>query len=122
MHFLGILLLSLATGSLAAQQRPCDPPAPLGPSRDLYCIELVRAPGAVGAAGTVELGYVPGPFTVAVTAQGLPRHRLSLDISGLADPSSLGEFTVYVAWVAPPTMHPVRRLGDAAPVLWVWGM
>ncbi len=106
---LGLLLLA---APLSAQQRPCDPPNPLGPSRDLYCIELIPAPGAEGAAGTVELGQVPGPFTVAVTADGFPRYRLALDAAGLPAPSALGKFATYVAWVAPPAMHPVRRLGE----------
>jgi len=106
---LGLLLL---TAPLSAQQRPCDPPNPLGPSRDLYCIELIPAPGAEGAAGTVELGQVPGPFTVAVTADGFPRYRLALDAAGMPVPSALGKFATYVAWVAPPAMHPVRRLGE----------
>ncbi|HEY9507872.1 MAG TPA: hypothetical protein VIQ27_18095, partial [Gemmatimonadales bacterium] len=109
-----LALLTLLAGSLAAQQRPCDPPAPLAPSRDLYCIELVAAPGLDGAAGTVELGQVPGPFTVAVTAEGFPRHRLTLDASGLPVPASLGRFATYVAWAAPPAMHPVLRLGEVA--------
>ena len=106
---LGLLLLA---APLSAQQRPCDPPNPLGPSRDLYCIELIPAPGAEGAAGTIELGQVPGPFTVAVTADGFPRYRLALDAAGLPAPSALGKFATYVAWVAPPAMHPVRRLGE----------
>ena len=55
-----------------------------------------------------------GPFTVAVTAEGLPRYRLTLDVSGLPPPSSLGRYATYVAWVAPPAMHPVRRLGEIA--------
>jgi suppressor of ftsI len=101
-----------ATPPLAAQQGPCSPATPLGPSRDLYCIELIAAPGVEGAAGTVELGQVPGPFTVAVTAEGFPRHRLALDVLGLPGPSSLGKFTTYVAWAAPPAMHPVRRLAE----------
>ena len=107
-----VLALLLLAAPLSAQQRPCDPPAPLGPSRDLYCIELVAAPGAEGAVGTVELGQVPGPFTVAVTAEGFPRSRLTLDASGLPAPSSLGKFATYVAWAAPPAMHPVLRLGE----------
>jgi hypothetical protein len=106
---LGLLLLA---APLSAQQRPCDSPNPLGPSRDLYCIELIAAPGAEGAAGTVELGQVPGPFTVAVTVDGFPRYRLALDAAGLPAPSALGKFATYVAWVAPPAMHPVRRLGE----------
>jgi hypothetical protein len=113
-----LALLSLCTliltTTVSAQQRPCDPPAPLAPSRDLYCIELVAAPGAEGVAGTVELGQVPGPFTVAVTAEGFPRYRLALDVSGLPVPSSLGKFATYVAWATSPAMHPVLRLGEVA--------
>jgi suppressor of ftsI len=101
----------LFAASVSAQERPCDAPDSLGPSRDLYCIELIPAPGAEGATGTVELGHVPGPFTVAVTAAGLPRHRLTIDASGLPSPASLGAFTTYVAWAAPPAMHPVLKLG-----------
>ncbi|HEX2218685.1 MAG TPA: multicopper oxidase family protein [Gemmatimonadales bacterium] len=114
MLFLSLQALGVLVGAAGAQQRPCDPPAPLGPSRDLYCIELVPAPGIDGAAGTVELGHVPGPFTVAVTADGLPRQRLVLTVSGLPAPSSLGAFRTYVAWVAPPTMYPIRRLREIA--------
>jgi FtsP/CotA-like multicopper oxidase with cupredoxin domain len=108
------LLVSLAVpvASNAAQQRPCDAPAPHGPSRDLYCIELVPAPGIHGASGLVELGHVPGPFTVAVTPDGRPRHRLTVSLSGLPAPGSLGKYRAYVAWVAPPSMHPIQRLGE----------
>ena len=110
----GLLALLVAAAPLAAQQRPCDPPSALGPSRDLFCIELIAAPGIRGAAGTVELGHVPGPFTVAVTAEGLPRHRLTVDLSGLPDARSLGPYTTFLAWAAPPAMHSVRRLGEVA--------
>ena len=109
--FAALLGLALFAVPLSARQRPCNSTDSLGPSRDLYCIELIPAPGADGAKGTVELGHVPGPFTVAVTAAGLPRHRLTLDVSDLPRPASLGNFTTYVAWAAPPTMHSVRRLG-----------
>ncbi len=109
------LVLSLAVAMpLAAAQRPCDDPTPLGPSRDLYCIELIPAPGIDEAAGLVELGHVPGPFTVAVTPDGRPRHRLTVSVSGLPAPGSLGKYRTYVAWVAPPLMHPMRRLGEMA--------
>ena len=99
---------------VAAQERPCDAPTPLGPSGDLYCIELVAAPGIERARGTVELAHVPGPFTVAVTAEGLPRHRLVLSADGLPSPASLGRYRTYVAWVAPISMHPIRRLGEVS--------
>src|SRR5260370_42011096 len=63
-------LLAAAAGSSLAQGRPCDLPAPLGPSRDLYCIELVPAPGIAGVVGRIELAPPPGPFTVRVAADG----------------------------------------------------
>ena len=109
---IALTFAALAATPAAAQQRPCDPPTPLGPSGDLYCIELIAAPGIKGARGTVELAHLPGPFTVAVTAEGLPRHRLALSADGLPSPGSLGPYRTYVAWVAPISMHPVRRLGE----------
>ena len=72
-----------------AQQRPCDDRSPLGPSRDLYCIELVPAPGITGVSGRVELGHIPSPFTVAVGPDGRPRFRLILSVAGLPSPRSL---------------------------------
>jgi len=73
----------------------------------------VAAPGIDGVSGTVELGSVPGPFTVDVTSDGLPRHRLILSVSGLPAPERMGK-QAYLAWVAPPTMHPMRSLGGVA--------
>src|SRR3954463_13692603 len=78
--------------SAAAGQRPCDPPSPTGPSRDLYCIELIPAPGITGAAGRVELGHVAGPFTMAVAPDGRPRAQLTVSAKGLPSPASLGPY------------------------------
>ena len=50
----------------AAQERGCDPQQPFGPSRDLYCVELLAAPGLPGVTGRVELSRDAGPFTVEV--------------------------------------------------------
>ncbi|MGI8618832.1 MAG: multicopper oxidase family protein [Gemmatimonadaceae bacterium] len=97
----------------SAQDRPCDDsPAALAPSRDLYCIELIAAPGISGASGRVELGRIPGPFTIAVAADGALRHQPVVMLAGLPAPPSLGAFTTYVAWLATPVMHPVTRLGE----------
>ena len=97
---------------LAAQSSLCagDEP-PLGASRDLYCIELVPAVGIRSASGRVELGRTPGPFTVDVTVDGHLRYTPVLSLSGLARPASHGGYLAYVAWVAPPTMEHVQRLG-----------
>ncbi|MCR4341471.1 MAG: multicopper oxidase family protein [Gemmatimonadaceae bacterium] len=112
-----IALLALA-GALAgsttgAQDRPCDAqPTALAPSRDLYCIELIAAPGIRNASGRVELGRIPGPFTIAVAADGRLLHQPVITLAGLPPPASLGAFTTYVAWVATPVMHPVTKLGE----------
>jgi suppressor of ftsI len=86
-------------------QRPCDPQASLGPSHDLYCIELIAAPRAAGASGRVELSLPPGPFTVAVTPDGRSRYTLIGSVSGLAPGST------YVAWVMTPTLDTIIKLG-----------
>ena len=87
------------------------PESPLSPSRDLYCIELVRAVGVRAGAGRVELGRAAGPFTVDATADGHLRYTPAITLSGLARPSSLGRYAAYVAWAASPTMDVVQRLG-----------
>jgi FtsP/CotA-like multicopper oxidase with cupredoxin domain len=104
--------LALASATPAVAQRPCDAPAPFAPSRDLYCLELVPAPGIEGATARVELGHPPGPFTVAVAADGRMRQRLTLMAEGLPAPESLGGYHRYVAWIATPTMQSVARLGE----------
>ena len=108
------LCLLLPIASLTAQQRSICDPAPAGtlvPSRDLYCLSLVPNPDIRGVTGRVELGRAPGPFTIAVTADGRIRYAPTIDISGLPAPSSLGHYTSYVAWLATPVMYPVVRLG-----------
>ncbi|HEV2669911.1 MAG TPA: hypothetical protein VGU74_02370, partial [Gemmatimonadales bacterium] len=89
----------------AAVQRPCEPQAPLGPSHDLYCIELVPTPGLTGVSGRVELSQPPGPFTIAVTVDGRSRYLPVFELTGL--PPGHG----YVAWAATPQMDSIVRLG-----------
>ena len=85
--------------------RPCDPPTPLGPSHDLYCIELIPAPGVRGVSGRVELTFPSGPFTVAVTADGRSRFTPSVSLAGLAPAGT------YVAWAATLQMDSLINLG-----------
>ena len=103
--------LIIAARPTAAQTRPCDTESASSPSRDLYCMELVAAPGFSGVSGRLELGHIPGPFTIAVTPEGRIRFRLILSAAGLPPPSSLGDFTAYVAWVATPSMDSIVRQG-----------
>src|SRR5947199_6060800 len=98
-----LVLLAIAAAPVAAQQRPCDPPTPLGPSHDLYCIELVPAPGVTGVSGRVELAIPAGPFTVGVTADGDTRFIPVVSVTGL----SAG---TYVAWAVTPQMDTVIKL------------
>ena len=107
-----VVLLAVAAGICQGQTvgggraRPCDPPTPLGPSHDLYCVELVAAPGVNGVSGRVELASPPGPFTVAVTADGHSRFIPIFYLSGL--PST----GVYIAWVTTPQMDSLIKLGE----------
>lgn len=102
----------LFAASAAHAQRPCDvSPAPNGPSRDLYCIELVPAPGVAGASGRVELAYLPNPFTVAALVDGRLQYQPVVHLGDLPSPASLGPFTRYVAWISTATMDSVARLG-----------
>jgi len=104
-----LVLLAFAAGICEGQgvgrARPCDPPTPLGPSHDLYCIELVAAPGVRGVSGRVELAIPPGPFTVAVTADGHARFIPIVFLTGLPDTGT------YIAWATTPQMDSLIKLG-----------
>ena len=104
--FARALGLAVIAVPLAAQERPCDPQVPLGPSHDLYCIELIPAPGVSGVSGRVELRHQDGPFTVGVTADGRPRYTLIGTVAGLPRGQS------YVAWAMSPQMDTVIKLGE----------
>ena len=78
---------------------------------DLFCFDLHATATARDASGVVELGRVPGPFGVTVTAEGNHVSDLTAWITGLPEPSELGPFEAYVAWATTPTLDPVVRLG-----------
>ncbi len=109
----GLLVLAITAGVCEGQERPCDPSTPLGPSHDLYCIELVAAPGVTGVAGRVELAKPAGPFTIAVTLDGRTRFLPIASISGLPRTTHDAPRTdvVYVAWAASPQMDTLFKLG-----------
>jgi len=113
--FLSAALLLSITG-LAFRSVPsslCDvQPQAVAPSRDLYCLVLVPSPDVDGVRGQVELGHPMSPFTIAVTPAGRTRYAPTITLAGLPAPGQLGPYTQYVAWVAPPVMYPVVRLGE----------
>lgn len=104
---------TLASPPLTAQADPCVPAGPHAPSADLYCLHLVAAPRApAGVRGHVALDIAPGPFTVAVTRDGIHRYRPRVVLEGLPSPSALAPgATAWVAWVTTPRYGTWVRLG-----------
>ena len=111
--FAALLLSIIAFAPTAAQASLCDvKPAALAPSRDLYCLMLVPSPDVDGVKGQVELGHPLSPFTIAVTPTGRTEYAPTIVLAGLPAPEQLGSYTRYIAWIAPPVMYPVVRLGE----------
>ncbi|MGQ0814967.1 MAG: multicopper oxidase family protein [Gemmatimonadota bacterium] len=97
----GIVFALLLCAKLAHAQAP-----------DLYTIDLIGTPELQRFGGFAELRPPPSPFTVTVTSTGVHRYEVVLHIDSLPDPRALGNFTVFMAWVAPPTMRPIIKLGE----------
>ena len=104
------LVAALACPAALAAQRPCEPGGPYpSASHDLYCIHLFPAAGS-SATGTAELDWIPGPFTVNVAPDGTNRWGMTLSLQNLpALPP--GPAPGYVAWVMPPSLRTMIRLG-----------
>ncbi len=101
----------------ARQASPCagdlrSPPPESVAEPDLYCMALLPAPRVLDAGGVAELRRPPGPFSLALTAEGGIRYRVVLTTHGLPAPAELGAYTTYVAWVAAPLLSSVERLGE----------
>ncbi|HEY9230013.1 MAG TPA: multicopper oxidase family protein, partial [Gemmatimonadaceae bacterium] len=77
----------------------------------LNCLELYPTPDLGAASGTIALKPVVSPFGVAVTVDGRTRYRLRASIAGLPDPRTLGDYTVYVAWVTTVSLDSAVKLG-----------
>lgn len=114
----------LAFRGVPAGVSPPPPPPPVAPplcgasgdrrirpSTDLYCLELVPRPDVMGLSGVVELGRAASPFDVAVTVDGSQRYDATIVLANLPPPASLGPYTVYLAWVAPPSLAPMIKFG-----------
>ncbi len=119
MRLSGRVAAALAATLTVASSLPPAPPGalcgpssePLRPSADLYCLDLVPRPDILVGRGTVELGRARSPFDVAVTAEGNQRYDATLVLDSLPPPESLGAYATYVAWVAPPNLDPMIKLG-----------
>ena len=90
----------------------CAEPTAETASPDLYCVELIAAPGLSNISGHVLLDFVPGPFTVSVTRDGQQRYRPRFTVRGLPSPRTLdSSATVYVAWATTPRFAEFVNLG-----------
>jgi hypothetical protein len=76
-----------------------------------FDIALLSTPKAPTARGEARLVYAASPFGVAVTADGRARYDVRITASGLPDPSTLGEYTAYVAWEVSTDLTTWQRLG-----------
>ncbi len=83
-----------------------------GASTDLYCMDLVATPGIDNAHARVVLNSVASPFGIAVNANGNHVYGLTFTISGLPDPTTLGDYSTYVAWLTTPLLYPTIKLGE----------
>jgi FtsP/CotA-like multicopper oxidase with cupredoxin domain len=101
---LGLMLL------VQSPDRFCTDSLPHRPARDLYCMVLEPTPDLLTASAKVMLGRAPGPFGIAVTATGVQRFNLSIQVQGLPRPATLGNYQSYVAWLTPPTFDTVIKL------------
>jgi FtsP/CotA-like multicopper oxidase with cupredoxin domain len=77
-------------------------------------VVLAAVPGLPGVTARVELTRVPSPFGVAVTRDGSLRYGLTAVVEGLPEPSTLGDYGAYVAWLTTPTLYPTIKLGEIA--------
>ena len=122
MRFTRVAGLAALAGLLLAGA-PAPPPAEplcgtgagpgLKPSADLYCLELIPRPDVPAVRAMLELGAVESPYDVAVTVSGNQRYDATLDLGDdLPAPETLGAYSAYVAWVAPPSLDPMRKLGE----------
>ncbi len=104
-----------ARGALAEDVALSAGRTPTGrPASDLNCLSLFSTAAGGEASGFVEFARVPSPFGVAVTPTGHHIRDLTARIEGLPPASSLGPYTVYVAWATPLELDPVIRLGPVA--------
>src|SRR5580700_1046054 len=79
-----------------------------------YCAPLVATPDLDSVTATLEFVAPSGPFDVPMTKDGVFDYGLVINAEGLPPASSLGPYTVYVAWATSLTMDSVVKLGVIA--------
>ncbi|MBI4502400.1 MAG: hypothetical protein HY700_14720 [Gemmatimonadetes bacterium] len=116
-------ILSLS-GFLILPGQPKPAPSPVTPAG-----AVCRAPAALGneivdlqptgsvatASGTIELKPLMSPFGVSVTPDGRYIFDATINVKNLPEPSSLGPYTVWLVWVATPSLDKIQNLGVIKP-------
>ncbi|MDQ3517827.1 MAG: hypothetical protein M3466_05405, partial [Gemmatimonadota bacterium] len=74
-------------------------------------MDLIPVPDLPLLSGTAKLGHARSPFGVALTSDGHHLYDITITLSGLPDPGTLGDFSAYVAWVTTPLLEPMTKLG-----------
>lgn len=110
----GTLALGLVVLGPDANDRAgfTPPPAEAGPR--IYEFDLRPTSRARAATGTGRLQLAWSPFGIAVDRDGFLVYDLRLATDRLVDPSRLGPYATYVAWIASPDLDRIEKLGDLA--------
>ena len=120
MVFSGALLLSVLslpqTGGVVqtspvSELCPDDGTTTTVPAWSTYCADLIPVPTLRGASGILEMRGAPTPFDVSVTRDGNYIYELTALVDGLPEPSTLGDYTVYVAWATNLLVGNPKKLG-----------
>ena len=98
-----------------AQGVSCDTARPGDGDPDLYCIELLPAPGVNLAAGVARLRPPSSPFGLAVTPAGAVLYDVDLELPEAPDLTPFPGATTLVAWAATPQFDSEMRLGEVRP-------
>ncbi|MBX2821081.1 MAG: multicopper oxidase family protein [Rhodothermaceae bacterium] len=103
-----------AQSPLFAEENPCydDGWENKYQMSDLYCIPLQGTPDYRDVNGYAVMRPVMSPFGVDVDRHGYHQYQLEFVIEGLPDPSEIGEYEQYIAWVTTPQFYPVKKLGE----------
>lgn len=92
------LSLGAALVALAAGAGPFD-------------IPLRNTPRVPNAKGSARLVFARSPFGIAVMADGRASYDFLVTLSGLPEPSTLGAYKAYVAWVTSTDLKTWVKLG-----------
>jgi hypothetical protein len=95
-------LAALGAGALMSAGPPRQGP---------YDIILFPTRTVPHAQGHARLVFADSPFGIAVTADGHTRYDVAVTAARLPVPSTLGQFSTYLAWAVTPDLTQWQRLG-----------